>query len=156
MEQQPKDAPGVITFPALLLLVALALGVGAHFLFPLPVFPHAVVRVLGGILAVIAAIIAGSARAQMLKAGTNVLPTLPTTAIVASGPYRFTRNPMYLALCLLNLGVGLLLCDVTPIVLTFVLAAVLHWGVILREERYLERKFGGLYSDYKDRVRRWL
>jgi protein-S-isoprenylcysteine O-methyltransferase Ste14 len=63
---------------------------------------------------------------------------------------------MYLSLCLLNLGIGLLLCDLVPILLTAGLAGVLHYGVIVREERYLECKFGGVYSAYRVRVRRWL
>ena len=92
----------------------------------------------------------------MARAGTNVNPGLPANAIVTGGPYRFTRNPMYLALCLLNLGIGLLICDLVPTLLTLVLAITLHFGVIVREERYLERRFGDVYSAYRGRVRRWL
>jgi len=97
-----------------------------------------------------------SARAQMVKAGTNVRPDLPSTAIVTGGPYRFTRNPMYLSLCLLNLGIGLMLRDLVPVFLTLVLVAVLQTGVIVREERYLEAKFGEVYASYRRRVRRWI
>ena len=63
---------------------------------------------------------------------------------------------MYLSLCLLHLGIGLLLCDAAPSLMALALAAVLNWGVIIREELYLERKFGTVYSDYRRQVRRWL
>jgi protein-S-isoprenylcysteine O-methyltransferase Ste14 len=150
------DSPGVLVFPPALALVVVLIGAGAHLLHPVPVSPRLPARAAGALLACTAACIVLSALAAMARAGTNVNPSLPATAIVTGGPYRFTRNPMYLSLCLLNLGIGLLLRDLVPVLLTAGLAAVLHYGVIVREERYLERKFGGVYSAYRGRVRRWL
>lgn len=156
MDKPANDSPGVIAFPPLIFLITIVIGVGAHFLFPVLLSPPTPWRILGAVFAVTAATVALSARAQMAKAGTNVRPDLPSTAIVTGGPYRFTRNPMYLSLCLLNLGIGLMLRDLVPALLTLVLAAVLQAGVIVREERYLETKFGEVYSSYRRRVRRWL
>ena len=156
MQKAPNDCPGVIAFPPLIFLIAVVIGVGAHFLCPVLLSPPTPWRILGAVLAVTAATIALSARGQMVKAGTNVRPDLPSTAIVTGGPYRFTRNPMYLSLCLLNLGIGLMLRDLVPVLLTLVLAAVFQMGMIAREERYLEAKFGEVYSCYRHRVRRWL
>lgn len=156
MQKPANDFPGVIAFPPLIFLIAVLIGVGAHFLFPVPLSPATPWRILGAVFAVAAATIVLSARVQMLKAGTNVRPDLPSTAVVTGGPYRFTRNPMYLSLCLLNLGIGLMLRDLVPVILTLALAAVLQTGVIVREERYLEAKFGEVYSSYRRRVRRWL
>ena len=156
MPPSEKDAPGVIALPPLIFLTVLVIGVAAHLLFPVAILPHLPWRILGAVLALTAGTIALSARAQMKRAGTNIHPTLPATAIVTGGPYRFTRNPMYLSLCLLNLGIGLLLCDLIPVLLTLVLATVLQTGVIVREERYLEAKFGEVYSSYRRHVRRWL
>jgi protein-S-isoprenylcysteine O-methyltransferase Ste14 len=150
------DSPGVLVFPPLLAVGVLLIGAGSHLLHPVPLPPRLPARVAGAVLAGAAACIALAARAAMARAGTNVNPSLPATAVVTGGPFRFTRNPMYLSLCLLNLGVGLLLCDLVPVLLTAGLATVLHYGVIVREERYLERKFGGVYSAYRCRVRRWL
>ena len=93
---------------------------------------------------------------EVARHHTTIVPHHAVSTLVSTGVYRFSRNPMYLSLCLLNLGIGLLLCDLVPVVLTAVLALVLHNGVILREERYLGRKFGGVYSEYRLRVRRWL
>jgi len=85
-----------------------------------------------------------------------VRPDRPTTAVVTAGPFGFTRNPLYLSLCLLNLALGLILADIWLIVTTAIMAVVLQWGVISREERYLEAKFGEVYVAYRKRVRRWL
>src|SRR5262245_4972804 len=91
----------------------------------------------------------------MKEAGTNVRPDRPSLTIVKGGPYRFTRNPMYLALCLLQAAVGLLLNGWVPLLFAVLLGLVLHFGVILREESYLEKKFGEQYLSFKRQVRRW-
>jgi protein-S-isoprenylcysteine O-methyltransferase Ste14 len=155
-DRPAADAPGVLVFPPLLALGVLLVGVGAHLLLPAPLAPRVPLRFAGAACAAAAVAIVMAARSEMARAGTNVNPSLPSTAVVTAGPYRFTRNPMYLSLCLLNLGIGLLLCDLVPVALTAVLAAILNYGVIVREERYLERKFGGAYLAYRGRVRRWL
>ena len=82
-------------------------------------------------------------------AGTNVNPSQPALTIVRKGPYRFTRNPMYLALCLLQVALGFFLNDWISLLFVIPLALVLHYGVILREERYLEAKFGSSLSCLK-------
>lgn len=94
--------------------------------------------------------------ATMHRAGTNVRPDRPATALVTGGPFRFSRNPLYLSLITLYLGITLF-CNVTwaLIILAPVLAFV-HWRIVLREEKYLEAKFGDAYRDYKTRVRRWI
>src|SRR5947209_13699772 len=91
----------------------------------------------------------------MKSAGTNVNPAKPALTIVRDGPFRFTRNPMYLALCLLQLALGFLLNDWITLLFVIPLAMILHYGVILREERYLTVKFGEPYLELKRKVRRW-
>jgi protein-S-isoprenylcysteine O-methyltransferase Ste14 len=86
---------------------------------------------------------------------TPVHPTNPSTTIVATGPFRFSRNPMYLSLCVWNLSYGFILCDAGVILLTIPLALVFQLGLILPEERYLEGRFGSAYIEYRNRVRRW-
>ena len=92
----------------------------------------------------------------MRATGTNVDPTLPTTAIVVSGPFRFSRNPLYLALTLVYSGLTLAFNVWWGVVVLIPLLAVMHRGVVVREERYLERKFGERYRQYRSRVRRYL
>jgi protein-S-isoprenylcysteine O-methyltransferase Ste14 len=89
-------------------------------------------------------------------AGTNVPPTLPTTALVVDGIYRRSRNPLYLGLILVYLGLGVAAGSLWAIGLLVPLLWVINVGVVKREERYLERKFGDAYRAYKARVRRWI
>ena len=150
------DRPGVIVLPPVLYLVALVLGIALHRLAPLflPIADAARWAGIGLVLAGFA--FATWARLQFARVGTNVNPTQPTTAIVASGPFRFTRNPMYVALAVVLIGAALALRNGWLIVLLVPVLALMHGGVIVREERYLERKFGSTYLDYRRRVRRYL
>src|SRR5215510_7754334 len=111
---------------------------------------------LGLALLVLGVGIAAWGRRTMQAAGTNVNPALPTTAIVTSGPFRFSRNPLYLALTLLYLGLTLALNTWWGIVVLVPVLIIMHRGVVLREERYLEHKFGETYRQYRSKVRRYL
>src|SRR5213080_4646024 len=101
--------------------------------------------VCGIVLVVLAPTLALSALVAMKTAGTNVNPAKPALLIVRGGPYRFTRNPMYLALCLVQTAIGFFLNDWITLLFVVPLGIVLHFGVILPEERYLEAKFGEPY-----------
>jgi protein-S-isoprenylcysteine O-methyltransferase Ste14 len=92
----------------------------------------------------------------MLRAGTNVIPSKPSLVIVTNGPFRFTRNPLYLAATTAYLGLTLLFNTVWPLLLFAPLLLTVYWGIIRREERYLEAKFGDVYLAYKAKVRRWI
>lgn len=92
----------------------------------------------------------------MRRAGTNISPSRPATALVVGGPFRFSRNPLYVALTSLFLGLTLIFNTAWGLLLSIPVLIVMHYGVILREERYLEAKFGESYRDYRASVRRWL
>jgi protein-S-isoprenylcysteine O-methyltransferase Ste14 len=92
----------------------------------------------------------------MKRAGTNVRPDQPSLAIVTDGPFRFTRNPMYVATTGLYLGITLLVNTLWPLMLLPPMLAVLDLGVVRREERYLEAKFGEPCRTHRARVRRWV
>ncbi|HET6796509.1 MAG TPA: isoprenylcysteine carboxylmethyltransferase family protein [Gemmatimonadales bacterium] len=150
-----SDSPGVVVFPPLLFVGTLALGLLLHWLEPLHPLSPSVARPIGFILLILSVLLARSAEQAMKRAGTNIRPDQPSLAIVTDGPFRFTRNPMYLAGIGLYLAVTLLLNALWPLVLLPLMLAVLQWGVIRREETYLEAKFGAQYRDYRTRVRRW-
>lgn len=156
MVEQRPDSPRVVVFPPLLFVGTPGLGLVLHWIRPLTVGPPLIVRVLGLVILVLSGVLARAAEAAMKRAGTNIRPDQPTLVIVTSGPFRFTRNPLYLASMGLYVAVALLVNALWPLVLVPPMLAVLDWGVIRREERYLEAKFGPSYRDYRARVRRWV
>ena len=156
MSVEAHDHPGVIAWPPLIFAAHALAGGVAHWLWPIALLPVLPARISGAMLVVVSGAQALWASSAMKQAGTAIHPTHPTTTIVTAGPYRYTRNPMYLSLCLLHLGIGLLLNGAFPVLFLIPLALTLHFGVIRREERYLAGKFGETYLAYQRRVRRWL
>jgi protein-S-isoprenylcysteine O-methyltransferase Ste14 len=153
---EPTDNPGVIARPPLLYAGALIVALLINLIWPLPIFGDTVGRWCGLLLAVLAAGIIAWGTFSLLSAGTNVNPTLPTTSIVTSGPYQFSRNPLYVGLTLLFLGLTLTMNTWWGILVLIPLVLVMHNAVVLREERYLEEKFGESYRQYRSKVRRYL
>lgn len=156
MTEPARDNPGVIAFPPLLFGATLVAALVAHWFFPRPVLSNLVARPLGGLLFIGGMLLAGWGRSAMVKAGTNVDPRQPTTAIVTTGPFAHTRNPLYIALTLVYLGIALLVNALWPVALLTPLVVLTHYGIVRREERYLEAKFGDEYRTYCARVIRWL
>jgi len=151
-----KDNPGVIAPPPLIFLGGLLVGGLISGFFPVEILPRTLAVIAGISLAVAGLTIILTAIVQMRRAKTNVEPWKPTTAILDEGLYAVSRNPIYLAMALIYLGIAFLFNSfwfLPPLVL--VLPAI-HFGVILREEKYLERKFGDEYLNYKTSVRRWI
>jgi protein-S-isoprenylcysteine O-methyltransferase Ste14 len=159
MEEETRDNPGVIAPPPLIYAVPLAVGLLLHARFPvrpLRLMPRVVRVVLGGSLVGLAVAVIASAFRKMVRAHTNVDPTQPTTALVVEGPFKFTRNPVYLSLTLLYTGISIIVNALWTMLLLPLVLLVMRKGVIDREERYLERKFGEQYLRYKASVRRWI
>lgn len=150
------DNPNVIAFPPLIYAVPMAAGILLHALLPMNLLPPVLANILGGLSFILAVILAVSASRTMRQAGTNVNPSQPTTAIVSDGPFRFTRNPLYLSLTLLYSSISLLVNALWPMLMLPIVLIIIDRGVIAREERYLEDKFGEEYTQYKVRVRRWI
>ena len=151
-----SDNPGVIAFPPLIWAVGAVISVLVHFfVIQVPIMRYGICLVCGIVLVILAPTLALSALVTFKKAGTNVDPAKPALTIVRGGPFRFTRNPMYLALCLLQVALGFFLNDWITLLFVVPLALILHYGVILREEKYLTAKFGEPYLQLKRDVRRW-
>ena len=152
-----KDAPDIIVLPPVLVGGTLLIGVAVHYLvWPVEVLPIIVARVAGLALFVAAGVLAHLSHRSMKRVGTNVLPTQPTLALATDGPYRFSRNPLYIAAIGVYVGVALWVDSLALLLLLPPMIAVLHWGIVLREERYLSAKFGARYEVYRATVRRWL
>jgi protein-S-isoprenylcysteine O-methyltransferase Ste14 len=152
----PADNPGVIVLPPFLyggvFLVVLILRV----FWPMPIRGDALTLWLGLILVLLALAILIPGRRTMTAAGTNVRPTQPATTIVTSGPFRYSRNPLYVGLTLLYIGLTLAFNTWWGLILLVPILITMHFGVVLREERYLEKKFGEPYRQYRSSVRRYL
>ncbi|WP_375458157.1 methyltransferase family protein [uncultured Enterovirga sp.] len=152
-----RDNPGVIAPPPLIFLGFLALGILLDVATDLGTRIPLWFRVAAAILLAWASIkLILDCMRRFRKAGTRVEPWQPSTALVADGPYGRSRNPIYVAMALGYLAIAFAFNSIFALLLLPGAIAVVHYGVILREERYLEAKFGDPYRRYKAQVRRWL
>jgi protein-S-isoprenylcysteine O-methyltransferase Ste14 len=153
-----SDRARIVAPPPLLGLGCIALGfVGEHFK-PLPLFRTTGVFQIGAgvLLIAIAAAIIFSARRTFLAHSTPLNPYRPTEAVVVTGIYRFSRNPIYIAFLLIVLTFALFANSLWFIGMAGILFFILHFGVVHREEDYLSEKFGDPYREYCRQVRRWI
>jgi protein-S-isoprenylcysteine O-methyltransferase Ste14 len=152
-----KDAPNVVIHPPVALIIAIAAAFALNWLHPLPFLAPAIPGMEFGLILLLAALlIVRWAATTFRKARTNILTSQSTNAIVSDGPFAWSRNPIYVAI-FLGLGAFSLAFDSLWFLIALVpMYVVIRYGVIAREELYLERKFGGQYLDYKAKVRRWL
>jgi protein-S-isoprenylcysteine O-methyltransferase Ste14 len=142
--------------PPLVFLISLVTGALIQLAIPLPFLPGMLAVPLGASLVVLAIALFAYSVASFRAAGTPVPARKPTTVIVRTGPYRFSRNPIYLAFSLLQLGIAIWVNSLWLLATLIGAVALIHCVVIRREEQYLERRFGKQYVDYKASVRRWL
>ncbi len=150
------DNPGVVAPPPLIYGVPLAAALYFDRTDPFPLMPAEYAWWIGVALIAVAVVLGVSAFVQFQRKHTAVMPYRPTTAVIRSGPFRVSRNPVYLALTLGYIGIALMMNSTWPLLLLPLVLLVVHRGVILREERYLEQKFGDEYNSYKMSVRRWI
>ena len=150
--------PGVAFPPPLLFVAGYALGwlIGRIRPIGAGAAPTPVLEVAGAIVAGAGLAIAAWAMSTFMLSGTAIMPNQPASTLVVHGPYRYSRNPMYVALTLLYVGLVLVTRTWWALPLLPVVLVVLYRTVIVREERYLGTEFGGAYTDYSRRVRRWI
>jgi protein-S-isoprenylcysteine O-methyltransferase Ste14 len=153
----PAETANVLIRPPILWALAVLAGLLLHWVVPLPFLPASVpVRWLGGPVFVSGLALAIWAIVTMTRAGSNVPTNMPTTAIVHTGPYRLTRNPIYLGMFIGLVGLAIAFDSLWLLGMLVPFALIIRQGVVLREEAYLDRKFGHTYVQYRRRVRRWL
>jgi protein-S-isoprenylcysteine O-methyltransferase Ste14 len=151
------DTANVIIRPPIAWASAVLAGLALNWLLPLPFIPAAVpAGGLGTMVVALALALVVWAIATMARAGSNVPTSLPTTTIVYTGPYRFTRNPIYLGMVVGLIGLAIAVNSLWLLLTLAPFALLIRYGVVAREEAYLERKFGHVYRRYRARVRRWL
>ena len=137
--------------------LAVIAGLALNWFVPLPFLPGELpAGWLGAMVFVLALALFAWAIVTITNAGSNVPTSLPTTTVVESGPYRFTRNPIYLGMFLGLIGLAIAFNSLWLLLTLVPFALVIRYGVVTREEAYLDRKFGHIYRRYRARVRRWL
>ena len=154
---QDTDNSNAMIHPPIAWALAFVAGLGVDWLYPLRFVPASVSDPwVGGAIFAIGFALAIWAIITIRKAGTRLEINKPTTTIVANGPYRFTRNPIYIGMFLGQIGLAIGFDSLWILAALVLYYLVIRYGVIAREEAYLERKFGNIYLGYKSRVRRWL
>jgi protein-S-isoprenylcysteine O-methyltransferase Ste14 len=158
MKETDPDRPAIIFPPPLLFLAFLGIGFLLAYVLPVKLsgWPLLLRIIIGGILFLISGFFALGGFKVLIKNKTPFDPAKPTVKLVREGPFRISRNPMYLALIILMLGIAALSGFVWLFLAAAALFFTLHFGVVRPEEKYLSRKFGDDYESYRLKVRRWL
>lgn len=151
-----NDSPGVVAPPPFIYLGGLVMGTLLHWLKPMSFLPENLTLPLGILVIVSSILLVVSSFREFTKAKTNIDVRKPTTSIVRNGPYRFTRNPIYVSMTLFTVGVAIGMNALWILITLIPVLFIMHVGVIAREEAYLTKKFGNEYLTYKSEVRRWI
>ena len=150
------DHPNVRVPPPLIYVAGLVLGLVLERTFPAVVLPRTVSQAAALVCLALWIGLTVWSVGSFRRNRTSLIPIKPATALVISGPYRFTRNPMYVGMICLYLALSLWFNIFWALILLPIVIGVVRYYVIAREERYLESKFGDEYVQYRARVRRWI
>lgn len=156
MNQPSSDNANVLAPAPVFFAIAVAAGFGLEYAIPLALLSFRYSAAVGAAIIAFSVALVLSAIAQMVRAKTAFDARQSATAIVAAGAFRFSRNPTYLSLALLQIGLAFIFQSFWVLVAVVPAVAITHWGVVLREERYLTQKFGTEYERYSAKVRRWI
>jgi protein-S-isoprenylcysteine O-methyltransferase Ste14 len=154
--EQSKDTPNVMSCPPLVFFGALGVGFLLNWLLPIPSYASESSRIIGGILGFTGTSLGVWGAYTLHRAGTAVRPDQPVTALVTRGPFRYSRNPLYVALTTIYVGIMITCGEWWPLATLVPALALVHWRIVRREEQFLEGRFGDEYRAYKARVRRWI
>ena len=156
MKQPVPDKPGAIAPPPLIFLPCLLIGMAVDYVWPVAVLQLNIRIVAGGILILFSFVPVIWAVRHFRKEKTSFDVRKPASRLITSGPFQWSRNPIYVAMTMLIFGIAVAMDSIWVLLSLLPALVVMHYGVIIREEAYLERKFGQDYIDYKSKVRRWI
>jgi len=151
-----SESADVVAPAPIFFVIASALGATLEWLLPSTLLAQPYALFLAATLIAFSVVLVAAVLFQMAKAKTSFDANKPTSALITSGVFRLCRNPTYLSLVLLQAGLAFAFQSLWLLLLVVPALAVSHWGVVLREEQYLKRKFGAEHEQYARRVRRWL
>jgi protein-S-isoprenylcysteine O-methyltransferase Ste14 len=156
-ESEPVDGATVRVPPPLVFMAAIALAVLLGWLWPRDPWIGGWFRHLFGGISIIGGVaLIVTAMGRFRQTGQDPKPWLPSPEMITTGPYQFTRNPMYLGLTLITIGIGHVIGNGWFAITAVIALLAVQQLAVVHEEAYLERKFGDAYREYKKRVRRWL
>ena len=150
------DLDGVQTPPPVVYLALMLFGVGLQFRWPIPFLAPGTQYAIGFTVIVLSIVLFGLVLRTFLASKTSLDHRRPTTALIRSGPFRYSRNPIYVSMTMLGLGAGALLNNFWIVLAMVPAVFVIRYFVIAKEEALLEKKFGDEYLRYKASVRRWI
>ena len=156
MNVEASSGPGIRIPPPVIYLAALAIGFGLNYLWSMSLLSGYSRYVIGSVVPLGGGLIMPLVLRRFRRAATTFDVRKPASALITEGPYRFSRNPSYVSLTLLYLGIGILLNNGWILILVAPVLLVMDLWVVRREERHLEAKFGEEFLSYKEAVRRWL
>ena len=156
MTDPGTDAPKIRIVPPLVYLAGLVAGLIVTAWVPTRIVTDSIAWPVGGVLVVCGIAAAASAISRFSGAGTTIRPDRAASHLVLAGPYRLSRNPMYVSLAAIYLGIAIGAQSLWALLLLPVVLMIIQRRVIEREEAFLERRFGAPYREYRARVRRWL
>ena len=156
MNVEASSGPGIRIPPPVIYVAALAIGFVLNYLWPISPLSGVSRYVIGSVVPLVGGLIMPLVLRRFRRAGTTFDVRKPASALITEGPYRFSRNPSYVSLTLLYLGIGILLNNGWILILVAPVFLVMDLWVVRREERHLEAKFGEEFLRYKAAVRRWL
>ena len=154
----PRGGARVRIPPPLVFLTLIGAGAALRYVVAPPPLPGSrlVQLVVGAVIAVAAFLLGVPAQLLFRRSGQHPAPWKPSPSLVLQGPYRFTRNPMYVGMTGVQIGIGVMLGNLWVVLLAALSLLIVHYTAVLREEAYLEEKFGEDYRTFKKRVRRYL
>ncbi len=151
-----KDSSGAPAPPPIVYFVCLVVGLGLDYLWPLPFLPPWIQYSVGFTVIASSFLLFGLVLREFSKFETSIDPYKPTTEIISTGPFGYSRNPVYVSMTMLIFGIAIAVDGLFILVMAIPAVLIIHYFVVLREETYLERKFGKDYQLYKAAVRRWV
>jgi len=154
MDAQTPPSPRF--YPPVLLLMAVVLMVALHYVLPVARWLAWPWRALGALPIAMALLVGFWGAIQFRRHDTTIIPFEQSTALIAKGPYRYSRNPLYISMTLILVGLWILLGSLSPVVVVPLFVWWISTRFIANEERHLEAQFGRTYLEYKTKVRRWL
>lgn len=155
MNEQDKKGAAVRFPPPLIFIICMLLGYGLHYVWPLPIMGSVILTYVGGTLVLLSLMCVFYLSRVFSRVKTNIEPWKPTSAIISTGLYAYSRNPIYVAFAIISIGIGLMVNN-GWVVMSFLPATMAVYVVaIKKEEAYLEKMFAQEYLNYKNKVRRW-